>query len=118
MKLLESPNQLEAHIIYILLLRSGKYTFLPELLDVVGQEKMMELLQLFSGMQFKFPETSEIERYAKEVTIFFRVHRATAKRRSIVIKDLADQYFVDEDTIRLAHHKISRLLEHDLQLKL
>ena len=118
MKLLESPDQLETHIIYILLLRSGKYTFLPELLDVVGREKMVELLQLFAGMQFKFPATSEIEKYAKEVTIFFRVHRAMPKQRASVVKDLADEYFVDEDTINLAYRKIAHLIKQDLQLKL
>lgn len=118
MKLLESPTRLEAHIIYILLLRSGKHTFLPELLDVVGPEKMMELLQLFAGMQFKFPTTEEIERHAKEVTIFFRVHSASPQQRAAVIKDLADTYFVDEDTINLAYRKIASLIEQDLQLRL
>jgi hypothetical protein len=91
---------------------------LPELLDVVGKDKMLELLQLFAGIQFTFPSTSEIERYAKEVTIFFRVYRATEKKRTSVVRDLADYYMVDEDTIELAYKKISRLIEHDLQLKL
>jgi hypothetical protein len=117
-KIPERLTQLEAHIVSIMLLRSGKYSFLPELLDVVGREQMLSLLQMFAGLQIQFPSTSELERYAKEVSIFFRVHRAKPAQRSAIVKDLADVYLVDEDTVNAIYQKIRKLVEQDLQLRL
>lgn len=112
----ESDQQLAMQVVYILLLLTDKYNFLPELLDVVGREKMMELLQLFAGITIKFPTIQEIERYSKEVTIFFRVHRSTKEQRASVVKDLADYYLVTEDAINLVYNKVKHLVEEDLYI--
>lgn len=118
MKVSQHKEQLEAHIVYIMLLRSGRYTYLPELFDAVGKEKMLEVLQLFAGMQIKFPTMDEIKRYAKEVTIFFRINKVSEKQRASVVKDLADEYIVDEDTINLIYQQMSHLLKDELLLRL
>jgi len=105
---------LKEQIIYIMLLRSGKHSFLPELLDVVGKDKMMELLQLFSGLQISFPTMSELNLHAKEVNIFFRMHRATKAQQSRVVKDLTEEYYIDEDTVHYIYKKLKYLLEDEL----
>ena len=119
MKLFEQNiSALEEQVIYILLLRSGKHTYLPELLDVVGQDKMMQLLQLFAGMKFQFPKTTELAKYAKEVTIFFRIRNSPKNQQHAVIRDIAEEYFIEECMIRVIYKKISQLVEQDLQIKL
>lgn len=105
---------LKQQIIYIMLLKSGKYSFLPELLDIVGRDKMMELLQLFAGIEFKFPTMSEIEMHAKEVNVFFRIHKANKGQRSRVVKELVDEYYVDDDMINYIYKKMKRILQDEL----
>lgn len=118
MNLSESTKNIAPSLIYILLLKSGKYSFLPELLDVVGEDKMMELLELFSGMQIKFPTIEEIRKHAKEVTVFFRLQKARPAHRATVVKQLAEEYFVEEDMINIIYKKMVKLVQQDLQVKL
>lgn len=109
-------NNLAASLIYILLLKSGKYSFLPELLDVVGEDKMMELLELFAGVKFQFPSMDELKKHAKEVTVFFRVHKARPAHRGKVVKELAEEYFITDDMINIIYKKMAKLVQQDLQL--
>ena len=105
---------LKEEIVDTMLLKSGKYSFLPELLDVVGSDKMMELLQLFAGLEFKFPPMAELQMYAKEVNVFFRINKANKGQRSRVVKDLVDEYYVDEDMINYIYKKMKRVLQDEL----
>lgn len=118
MNLSVHDEKLSQHIVYVLLLKSAKNSFLPELLDVVGEDKMMEMLQLFAGMKFQFPTIKDLERHAKDVNIFFRLHRTPAKRRPAVMKDLAHEYFVEEDDIQYLFKKMQKLVLQELHIKL
>jgi len=117
-KLSEPTTNLASSIVYIMLLRSGKYSFLPELLDVVGKDQMMDLLQMFAGMKMQFPTMEELQRYAKEVSIFFRLEKVKPQHRPSVVKDLSDEYFLEEDMINIIYKKIGKLVVNDLQIKM
>jgi hypothetical protein len=115
---LDQTERLHKRLVYYMMLRSGQYTLLPELLDVVGEEKMSELLKLFAGNTLQFPTLDELNRYAKEVNIYFRLQRITNEhRRANAVKELAGEYMVDESTVRRIYHKVARIVSDSLGVK-
>jgi hypothetical protein len=112
MKLLDTHDSLQEQMFYFLMLRAGQYSLLPELLEVVGKERMLELLKLFAGNTLQFPSLNELSRYAKEVNIFFRIHkvRHNEHHRAAVVRDLADEYMVEENMINRIYQKVARIV--------
>jgi hypothetical protein len=115
---LDLTDRLQKRLVYYLMLRSGQYTLLPELLDVVGEEKMAELLKLFAGNTIQFPSVDELSKYAKEVNIYFRLQTIhNEHRRSNAVKELAGEYMIDESTVRRIYHKLAGIVSESLGVK-
>ena len=106
-----------AGVFYVLLMYSGQYDFLPELYEVLGQDQTIQLLDIFAGVTIKFPAEKVLERLAAEVTIYLRIKQASSRKRPEVIKDLADQYLLDEDIIRTIYDKTSAIIEDKLGME-
>lgn len=117
MKILDVTGN-AADIFYVLLMYSGQYDFLPELYEVLGKEKMIQVLDIFAGTTIKFPQDKELERIAAEVSIYMRVRRAPKGARPEVIKDLADVYQTTEDTIRVIYDKTVTIIEDKLGMEI
>lgn len=116
MKVLDVAGH-DADIFYVLLLCSGQYDFLPELYDVLGREKTVQLLDIFAGTTVKFPPEKELERLAAEVRIFIRIKQAGEKQRLNVIKDLADQYGLTEEVVKQVYDKTASMIEDKLGME-
>ena len=107
-----------ANAFYILLMYSGSHTYLPELYDILGHEKMIKVLDVFAGTTIKFPSEKELQRLAAEIRIYFRLKRANKKLRCMLMKEIADELGVTEDEIRAVFNKTSRVLEQQLGLEI
>jgi hypothetical protein len=103
-----------ADVFYILLMYSGQYDFLPELYEVLGKEKMVQLLDIFAGVTVKFPSEKVLERLAAEVSIYLRIKQASEKMRPEVIKDLATHHMLAEDVVRDIYTKTASVIEDQL----
>jgi len=107
-----------ADIFYVLLLYSGEYNFLPELYEILGQEKTVQLLDIFAGTEIRFPPSKELHRLAAEVQLYLRIKNAKSpKMRALVIHDLADQNQVTEDAIRGIYEKTKKVIEGKLGME-
>jgi hypothetical protein len=113
MKILDISGH-DADVFYVLLMYSGQYDFLPELYEVLGSEKMAQVLDIFAGTTISFPREKELERIAAEVSIYLRIRQAYKSKRPEVIEDLADTYCTTEDNIRVIYDKTSAVLEDKL----
>lgn len=106
-------------VFYVMLLYSGKYEFLPELYDVLGKEKTLQLMDIFSGTSVKFPSTQEIKSISTEVAIYVRLKRAntSTRRKNMLIDELSSEYSIHPDTVRNIYDRVSKVVEDDLQFK-
>jgi hypothetical protein len=108
----------QVELFYVLLVSAGRYTFLPEIYDVFGKEQTVKFLELFAGVTIKIPDTNVLQRYAEDISIYYRIEKAatTEKKRLIV-----DQLGIDLDLDRgqvLRRYKITkRYLEAELGFK-
>ena len=112
-------NGYAADVFYVLLLYSGQYEFLPELFDVLGRERTMQILEVFAGTTIKFPSIRRLKRLAAEVRIYLRVKNSSKnpRHRAVVIHDLADEYQMTEESIRTIYERTSKLIEGDLGME-
>lgn len=87
---------------------------------MVGKKTMLELLKLFAGNTLQFPSMNELNRYAKEVNIFFRLHRLkdNEHRRALAVRDLADEYMIDETVINKVYLKVAKIVSDSTGAKL
>lgn len=104
-------------IFYVLLLYSDKYGFLPELYEILGKDKTFKLLDIFAGMTIKFPSLSEMERIAFEVKVYMKLSRVSEDYRVSITQDLADEYDLTTESIRLIFDKTKRFIEGDLNIE-
>ena len=107
----------QVEIFYVLLVSSGKYTFLPELYDIFGREATIKFLELFSGCKLAVPKLEKLEKLSRNSVVYVRVEQASKRNKPAVIKDLAEEYEVTEDRIRSIYMKTKKKLEKDLGFK-
>ncbi len=102
---------------YVLLVSSGRYTFLPELYDIFGREATINFLEIFSGCTLKVPSVQKLEKLARDVTVYTRIERAPGNQKSAIVKALATDYELTEDRIRSLYAKTKVKLEDELGFK-
>lgn len=107
-------NADHADLLYVLLLYSGKYTFLPDLYECLGREKMIEVMDIFAGSSISFPSAATLKKYARELSIYLRLKNVGPQRKKDMTKDLADEYMLDEQTIQDSYRKVEKIVEGDL----
>ena len=115
-QLLAGPSRdltraLHSKIVYMLLYRKNKYSFLPELFDALNDDEKLisELFVRFSGCSITFPTVDELEEIARDIRIY-------AKSRSVKIKDeaysdLATEYGMPQETVRTIYISMKKLLD-------
>jgi len=80
---------LSVKAVYLLLLQYDKYSYLPEIFDLVGESAMVKLLDRFAGLQIKFPTEGEILDVVRCLKIYSRLSKIQAGKRAPVIDELA-----------------------------
>jgi len=117
MKLFNSEGY-NTDVFYILLLYSGKYSFLPDLHEVVGREKMSDLLSIFAGTTIKFPSEDDLRKTAFQVQTYVRIKSSPTSQKTSVIRDIADENMITVDTVENTFIRASRIIEDDLGVKI
>ncbi len=107
----------EVEVFYVLLLGSGKYSFLPDLYEIFGRESTIKFLEIFAGCKLKVPTVDQLERIARNTKVYTSVELAHYKRRAIVIENLALEFDTDETGIRQIHQRTKTYLEENLGFK-
>jgi len=111
-------NGYQTDLFYIILLYSGKYSYLPDLYDSVGKDTAIKLLDTFAGSTIEFPSITDIKKYTTEVEVYFRIQKVSKRRRPSLIKDLSLEFQTTEDTIRNIYERAAKIIEGDLGIEL
>jgi hypothetical protein len=110
-----SPDMgfVESKILYLLLLRSGKYSFLPDLFDAIGEDNdmMVRLLSMFAGQRITFPTVNLIAAYTRDIRIYYRLTGLTGRGLAAAIEELSAEYSIDEWSIRHKFRKMRGIAE-------
>jgi hypothetical protein len=103
-------------LFYLLLLRAGKYTFLPDLYDTVGAELMYDLCNMFAGTEIKFPTLNELRKHAVDVDIYTRLAavKENRDRFASVARELADHYCLDVDAVKDYYASVRKFVKDTL----
>jgi hypothetical protein len=106
-------SMLESKLLYLLLLRSGQYTFLPDLYDAIGEDNdmMIRLLSMFAGQNIDFPDEDKIGRYIRDIKMYFRLHVLSGRARVIAIEELAAYYDLDQKELQKKYHRMRKIIE-------
>lgn len=95
----------------IVLLYRFSETLLPEIFDVIGKEKFIEFLSVFSGMTVKVPDLEELKKAIRDTSIFLEVSKGTDMRR------LELEYDMKESEIMAIYKEVSNYLSPIMKLK-
>lgn len=104
-------GKLESNLLYLMLLRSEQYSFLPELFEAVNEDvdAMSRLLHCFAGMTITFPTIDQFERTAEEVRIFLRMKHA--KRKTETRAAICAEYAICDAAIDTACERMNKLVK-------
>jgi len=108
-------RQVEAF--YVLLVASGKYTFLPEIYDIFGRDGTVRFLEIFAGCRIKVPKLERLEKLAQHAAIYIRLEKARKNQKASVVHALALEYDLTESQIRKIHATTKKTLEVELGFK-
>ncbi len=96
-------------LLMLVLLNTDAYTFLPELLDLFGEDKLLKFLDVFSGTSIQVPSREKLGKSIRDVDIFCRLEYAKHKP---TYKELSEEYEVSEKYIYLTYNRIKALMEN------
>jgi len=101
----------EVDAFYMLLVSSGKYTFLPELHDIFGKEATIKFLDVFAGCTVKVPKVETIEKLARDAEIYIRIEQAPYSQQASIISELSLANDITHDRVRTIYARIKVKLE-------
>jgi hypothetical protein len=116
MKILDN-NGNYVGILFVLLLHSNKYSFLPDLVEELGEDKSLDFLERFAGKTIKFPSIAEFTSLARSVTIYIKCKNAPHYKLNVVMENLASRYCIDVASVQNIYHNTKKDLEENLKLK-
>ena len=116
---IEDENNRRVSLVYVLLLCSGKHSYLPELYDIFGEDKTMEMLEVFAGTTIKFPGLLELKTLARNVVIYLTLRKLPSKwgEKSTAIEELSSTYGMDPAVLMQRYDETKRLIEKELKLR-
>lgn len=98
---------------YWILLRSGKYDFLPELFEILDEDvdKMSKVLTMFSGVTISFPTLDTLEKYNTEIKIYARMRSIRRRDGSFIgIGGLESEFDMDRAEIHRIYKRVGGFL--------
>lgn len=101
----------ESNLLYLLLLRTDQYSFLPELFEAVNEDTdaMAKLLHCFAGVTIAFPSINQLEKMIEEVRIFLRMRYA--RRRQETRDSICAEYSIHDATIDVVCKRMNKLVK-------
>lgn len=93
-----------ADLFLALLLRDGTLTYLPELYEVFGPEKLVDFLDIFAGATFEVPSTEVLSKIARDISVYHDHQSGT-----YTFPELARKYDLSENEVKWACSKVSEV---------
>lgn len=97
-------------ILYVLLCERYSYTLIPELHEILGEDKLFEFIKLFSGTTLEIPDINEVRNLLVDVVIYKQMEQATEGTIDSVEANLRDRYKLSKDSLRKAHMRTKKAL--------
>lgn len=104
-------------IVKLALLRNRKFSLLPEIYEIFGEEATIKFLDLFSGQTIKVPSARELEKIFREVTVYIRLNSASSEDFPKIVEELSAEYLLDERMIIQSYEIIKSVVEHKYWFK-
>lgn len=91
----------QSKLLYLLLLRSGQYTFLPDLFDAINEDNnmMIRLLSLFAGQKISFPTPDRIAKHVRDIKIFCRLCNLRGRNFTSVASELSSEFGLSDSEV-------------------
>ncbi len=105
-KELSIQGENKRRLLVMALLNTDQYSYLPELLDIFGEDKLLQFLDVFSGCKVEVPSRDKLNRSMREIEIY---NRMESKNKPTYAK-IAQEYKVSEEYIRVVHNKVKSML--------
>ena len=89
---------------FSLLIGTANETLLPDILEVIGHEKLVLFLDLFAGMTVTIPSRDTLVQLARDADIY-------ARYRSDNVHTLANEHDLDDDQVREIYRRSKQIVE-------
>lgn len=93
-------------LIYIFLLRLGRFTLLPEIYSIFDKEATLKFIELFAGCTIEVPTVEEIQKHARDIIIYSEL----SKKKSTV-KELSERYEIPPKVVLEIYQKVKQFVE-------
>ena len=113
------PNMDEyVDVLKVIMLYTDRFSLLPELYEVFGEEHLLRFLDVFAGTIIEVPPPEVLERAVRDVTIYMRMKKSGPVGRGKVISALAEELLISEESVKQTYREVSKIIEQDLGYKI
>ena len=81
--------------------------------DVFGRDLTIKFLEVFAGSIIKVPSVKKLEDIGRNTTIYMKLARRKGQNRKMLIKQLSEEYDMEEATIAHIYEDVRKILEDD-----
>ncbi len=95
------------------LLMTGKFGFLPELMDLIGKENFLKVFIVLAGTTVRFPTPEEMVLAVRDVDIWVQLEGVDENIFPVTVKRLAETYELNhKEIIDLFNQTKAKLSEY------
>lgn len=104
---------IEVRILYMLLMRSDRYSYLPDLFEHLGEdvEKMTNLLVEFAGRTISFPYIAELEKFSVDIEIYSRLKGKIGAAIALEVSKLAKRLDMAESLVESKFRNMKKIIK-------
>ncbi len=119
--LLDKLSNRVMDLFQISVLEAFEMTHLPEMLEVLGRDKFIALLNVFEGTkkmscphcghEVRWPPMDDFLEVLRDIEIYTKISAAAKGSKSRVVRELAGEYNITLGKIRSAHARMERRMK-------
>lgn len=91
----EDPIHVPEDRLFLALVKNDAFSTMPELLKILGQEKFLELVEVFGGLALQIPNLSDLRQSLRDLAIYER-----NVNEGVAVALLAEEYEMTPRSIR------------------
>lgn len=96
-------------VLLVLLMAEEKFTFLPELCKVFGEESLFKFLDIFAGVTFNVPAKEKLLKAFRDIHIWYQL----SNRGSASVSELSELYSLEKSTIYSIYSNVESILKRN-----
>jgi len=102
-------------LLVLLLIKTDKYSMLPELLEVFGGDKLGQFLSIFEGCTIRVPSIQELKGSLRDIDIYVSLNKSILPEEK---SRLASKYDVSVDMIEKIFAYMTDLVSGEFKMSL